>query len=143
MHMRKFMVVVAMLIGVHGAHAADPVLPPGDQAAIRATIERQFEAFRHDDGTAAFAEAAPNIRGMFGTADNFMEMVRRGYPPVYRPRSADFTDLAVEDGQFVQHVEVVGPDGHGHTALYTMVRNEAGEWRIAGCTLVDSARLGV
>ena len=125
------------------ARAADQVLPPADRSAIRMTIERQLDAFRHDDAEAAFAAAAPNIRGMFGTADVFMEMVRRGYPPVYRPRSSDFTELAVEDGQFVQHVEIVGPDGLNHTALYTMVRDQDGRWRIAGCTLVDSARLGV
>ena len=37
----------------------------------------------------------------------------------------------------MQRVELVGPDGHGATALYTMEREADGTWRISGCSLVE------
>jgi len=45
-------------------------------------------------------------------------------------------------GQVVQQVELVGPDGATQLALYTMERDGAGHWRIAGCSLVPSVRVG-
>lgn len=110
-----------------------------DRTAIRRTIESQLEAFLRDDAQAAFAHASPMIQGMFGTPASFMAMVRTGYPPVYRPRSVDFTDLVEEDGRLVQKVELIGPDGRPALALYTMVRGPNG-WLIDGCMLVASER---
>jgi hypothetical protein len=121
-----------------GTAQAEPV-SPADQAAIRRTIEAQMEAFRRDDGQAAFAFASPMIQGMFGTPANFMAMVRTGYPPVHRPRSVDFTELVEEGGALVQKVELIGPDGRPALALYTMVRGPHG-WLIDGCRLVASER---
>jgi len=61
---------------------------PADQSAIRDIIQSQVEAFRRDDGDAAFGYASPTMRGMFGSSEIFMDMVRQGYQPVYRPRSS-------------------------------------------------------
>lgn len=69
-------------------------------------------------------------------------MVRRAYPPVYRPRSVDSSELMVGDGTVVQQVELVGPDGASVLALYSMERDAAGQWRISGCILTKSARSG-
>ena len=117
-------------------HAED--LAASDRAAIREVVEDQLAAFQRDDGTAAFALASPHIRAEFGSVENFMEMVRTGYPPVYRPRDVAFGDVAITDGRIVQRVLLVGPDGIPVTALYTMERQQDGSWRIAGCTLVRS-----
>ena len=114
-------------------HAED--LNAADRDAIRAVIENQLAAFQRDDGTAAFALASPHIREEFGTIENFMEMVRRGYRPVYRPREVVFGDVTVTDGRIVQRVLLVGPDGAPVTALYTMEQQPDGTWRIAGCAL--------
>ena len=137
------MLVATVLTVTGGAWAQEANLPQADRSAIRSTIQTQLDAFRRDDAEGAYAEAAPNIRTIFPSADIFMEMVRRGYPPVYRPRSTDFTSLRVEDGQFVQHVDIIGPDGTLHEALYTMVRGADGSWRIAGCALLVPNRVGV
>lgn len=110
-----------------------------DRAAIRQVIGDQIAAFRRDDGDAAFAFAAPGIQRMFGTAETFMSMVRGGYQPVYRPRSFAFAELVEIDGQLVQQVAVIGPDGGRVTALYPMEKQPDGSWRIAGCQLVEPA----
>jgi hypothetical protein len=47
-----------------------------DAAAVRETIEAQLDAFQRDDAQRAFSLAAPGIRAQFGTAENFMQMVR-------------------------------------------------------------------
>ena len=71
-----------------------------------------------------------------------MEMVRRAYQPVYRPRSVDFTTLSQEDDGIVQSVELIGPDGLAYTARYTMERQADGTWRVSACELTTSKRLG-
>ena len=120
---------------------AQEALPPGvstaDQAAIRSVIGRQLDAFRRDDAPGAYAFAAPSIQRLFPDAEVFIGMVRRGYAPVYRPRSVEFTGLGLRDGELVQEVELIGPDGEAALALYTMVRMAtvgrlpAAHWRAA------------
>jgi hypothetical protein len=114
---------------------AQPAVSDADRSAIRETIQSQVEAFRRDDGEAAFGFASPAIRNMFGTSDIFMDMVRQGYQPVYRPRVFDFREIVDLHGQVTQKVHVIGPDGRPVTAFYPMTRLPDGTWRINGCYL--------
>ncbi len=90
-----------MLLFLLGSLASAGVAAPGktvaDQTAggaeIRGVIERQLAAFERDDADGAFAFASPGIRRRFGTPETFMDMVRRHYPPVYRPRDVAFGAL--------------------------------------------------
>ena len=138
--MRGMLGVVFMAACLGGAARAQGTVAPPDQAAIQQVITAQIEAFRHDDGDAAFGFAAPRIKAMFGDARHFLAMVRQTYPPVYRPRSFSFGTLTPQDGLPVQKVELVGPDGQGALALYSMEHEPDGKWRIAGCVLVKSER---
>ena len=106
---------------------------PSDQTAIQAVISSQIDAFRHDNAGAAFGFATPELQTMFGSPGRFMDMVQHGYPPVYRPRSMGFGALTEEDGQVVQFVELIGPDGLAYTARYAMQRQDDGTWRISAC----------
>lgn len=117
------------------AAAQDSAVSEADRAAIRDIIGRQVEAFRRDDGDAAFGFASPGIQRMFGSAEIFMDMVRQGYQPVYRPRVFDFREIVDLHGQPAQKVHVVGPDGRPVTAFYPMTRLPDGRWRIDGCFL--------
>ncbi len=144
--MRRIALLVFLMLSGAGAAMAQ-ALPPGvtadDKSAIQDVIRRQMDAFQHDDAAGAYAFAAPNIRQMFPDAEVFLQMVRRGYPPVYRPKDKEFSELAQRDGDIVQEVELVGPDGRPVLALYTMQKDADGHWVIAGCSLIPSARLGV
>ena len=117
------------------AAAQEAALSEADRAAIRDVVGRQVEAFRRDDGDAAFGLASPMIQGMFGSADVFMDMVRQGYQPVYRPRAFEFREIVERDGQPTQKVQVIGPDGRPVTAFYPMTQLPDGSWRINGCYL--------
>jgi len=128
-----FLLLALAAAGTAGAQ--DAALSDVDRAAIRDVIGRQVEAFRRDDGEVAFGFASPTIRGMFGTAEVFMDMVRQGYQPVYRPRVFDFREIVDLHGQPAQKVHVVGPDGRPVTAFYPMTHLPDGSWRIDGCFL--------
>ncbi len=120
-----------------------PVLPAkaqvaaADRAAIRDVIGQQLQAFLADDGIKAFSFASPAIRRLFGDADRFMTMVRGGYPEVYRHRTAQFDRLTEIDGGLVQIVRLTGQNGRNRLALYTMIKDDTGHWRINGCRLLD------
>lgn len=120
---------------VSPATAQEPALSPADRSAIRQIIEAQVEAFRRDDEEAAFGYASPGIQAMFETPAVFMDMVRQGYQPVYRPRSFVFHEIVMLNGAPTQKAEVVGPDGRAVTAFYPMMRLPDGRWRIDGCYL--------
>jgi hypothetical protein len=118
------------------AHAGEPAVGEADKARIQAVISAQLQAFQRDDGAAAFDFAAPAIQGIFQTPEMFMEMVRDAYRPVYRPRQVDFRDVIEIEGQPVQRVMLIGPDGRAYLAHYPMQRQPDGSWRINGCYLV-------
>ncbi len=73
----RLLALFALLFGLAGAAQAQS-LSSADRAAIRQVIEAQVDAFRRDDGSAAFGYASPTIQGMFGTPEIFMDMVRQG-----------------------------------------------------------------
>ncbi len=106
-----------------------------DVQSIRSVIEQQIDAFKRDDAAGAYSFAAPAIKKIFPSAEIFMQRVRQGYQPVYRPRSFAFDELTRIEGKLVQPVRVVGPDGVPVTALYIMERQPDGSWKIGGCLL--------
>lgn len=113
-----------------------------DRAAIEGVIAAQIDAFRRDDGPAAYAHAAPNVKALFPSVEIFMRMVRSGYAPVYRPQAMRFGEISVENGAVVQRLLLRGPDGRAHLALYTMERQEDGSWKIAAVVLVTLPETG-
>jgi ketosteroid isomerase-like protein len=125
-----------MLAGMLGnsALAADPPTE-ADRAQIRDVIGQQLEAFKRDDGVAAFSFAAPGIKSIFGSVENFMSMVRNGYQPVHRWRSFAFRDIRLTEDLIIQKVHIEAQDGSSVTAFYVMEKQPDGTWRIAGCSL--------
>ncbi|MGQ0509589.1 MAG: DUF4864 domain-containing protein [Betaproteobacteria bacterium] len=108
---------------------------PSDARAVREVIEQQLDAFRKDDAEGAFALATPGIRASFGTAANFMDMVRTSYAVVYRPRSVQFEAPVLVDGEVVQPVRMTDADGRAWIALYPMQKQADGSWKTNGCQL--------
>ena len=135
--MRALMRLVGLLALLAAAigSPANAQMSDADTLAIRQVIESQMAAFQKDDGTAAYAYASPTIQEKFVNADIFLQMVRTGYPAVYRPRDVEFRELKLENGRLLQEVFVVGPDGKPALAIYEMQRQPDGSWRINGCWL--------
>lgn len=130
--------IVMLLISVlpMQAHA------DADAASIRDVINQQIEAFRADDGERAFSFAAPVIRSKFGSAENFMTMVRTGYPDVYRPKAVEFRELKRDGERLIQEVWFLGTGGDSTIGTYIMERQEDGTWKIAGVYMRRAPSLG-
>ncbi|MCE2737256.1 MAG: DUF4864 domain-containing protein [Rhodobacter sp.] len=109
--------------------------------AIETVIQQQFDAFRAEDVGTAFSFASPNIKGMFGTPENFGRMVRDGYPMVWRPAEVQFLDLRKVAGNLWQRVMVTDQAGRTHLLEYQMVETGQG-WQINGVQILPQAGVG-
>lgn len=112
------------------------------EAPIQETIQNQIEAFQADDFAKAFAFASPNIKGIFGTAENFGLMVREGYPMVYRPSEVKMMDLRDVAGNLWQRVRITDQAGQAHYLDYMMIETPEG-WQINAVQLLPAPDIGV
>jgi hypothetical protein len=115
-------------------------LGPADTEQFQRIISGQIQAFRADDSLAAYSYAAPAIKRIFPSPEIFMEMVRKGYRPVYRPSRFAFGEVTEEvQGRPTQQVNIIDENGKSWSALYVFERQPDGSWKIIGCTLLESA----
>ena len=129
------------LVGALGAGLAlaqGDGLPPAEWREIRLVVERQRDALVAGDAERAFAYASRGLREQFGDAQTFLHMVQRAYAPLVEARDAVLLEGAVIDGQVIQPLRLLLPDNTVLVALYTMEKQRAGGWRIAGCVLAPS-----
>lgn len=108
---------------------------------IEGTINRQIEAFQADDFARAFTFASPSIQDLFGSSERFRQMVRQGYPMVWRPAMVQYLDLERRSGLMFQRVLVRDLAGTTHLLEYQMVL-VGEEWRINGVVLLRQPRVG-
>lgn len=132
-HRRRIAALVAgSLAGLTAAWGLDDA----DRRAGRDAIASQIEAFKRDDGAAAYGLAAPSIQQVFPSQDGFMEMVRQGYRPVYRPRAYEFGASRDEGEGFEQALRIQDAEGMEWDAVYSLQKQPDGSWKISGCRLV-------
>ena len=138
--MRKLVSGLALWLVLAGLCFAAPggtaTVSAVDARAVQLVVRAQLDAFADDDAKLAFSFAAPSIRGMFGTPENFLEMVRSGYPVVYRPASVTFLKPTPDANEIVQPVQMTDGQGGSWLAVYRVQRQKDKSWRITGCVLV-------
>ncbi len=132
--MRHFLMSVVTALALTGPAAAQ-------SDAIRSVIGAQLQAFQADNFAEAFRFAAPNIKGLFGTAENFGVMVREAYPMVWRPSEVQYLNLEERGGQQVQRVLVSDAAGVLYTLEYYMVETPEG-WQIAAVSVLRAPQVG-
>ncbi|MEM1234031.1 MAG: DUF4864 domain-containing protein [Pseudomonadota bacterium] len=132
--MARILAIFFLVVGLGGPVSANP-------SGIQATISGQMEAFRADDFERAFSFAAPNIKGMFGTAERFGSMVRNGYPMVWRNTNVRYLELRELGGRMWQMVQVEDQDGGFHYLDYLMVETENG-WQIGAVQFLPEPGIG-
>ena len=131
--MRAWFLGMVLAIGLVGATAAQ-------DTEIEGVIAGQIEAFKADDFEQAFTFAAPSIRRIFRTPENFGVMVRRGYPMVWRPADVTFLDLRDENGLTIQTVRIEDAEGTTHLLAYSMTQTGEG-WKISGVQILEAPGL--
>ncbi|PRY22992.1 uncharacterized protein DUF4864 [Aliiruegeria haliotis] len=115
-------------------------MAPAQQASsgsVEDVIRDQMAAFQSDDWERAFGHASPSIQGIFRTPETFGEMVRRGYPMVWRPGEIRFGAMSEKSDRRVQVVIVTDERGVPHALEYEMVPAPEG-WKINGVRLLQS-----
>lgn len=133
-----FPILLALALFAAPPASAEPA-SAADTKSVRGIVEAQLAAFAADDAKRAFSYAAPSIRAMFGSAEQFMAMVRGGYPVVYRPASVTFLNPEWVQGQLVQGVHLTDASGALWLAIYRLERQADKSWRISGCEVQPSA----
>ena len=106
---------------------------------FKSIISHQLQAIAKDDAATAYEDAAPLVRQLFQTPDIFMNMVRSGYPPVYRNKQFVFDNAGTNpNGRPYQKVELFGLDGTMYDAIYYMQQQPDGTWKISGCVVAKA-----
>lgn len=139
MHLLRSLAAIFIILwmGIGVAHPQGTA--EADVLEFQRIIKNQLEAFRADDGLAAYSYAAPAIKRIFPSPEIFMQMVRNGYPPVYRPQSFSFGSMTDEmNGRPTQRVTIIDAKGKAWIALYAFEKQSDGSWKIIGCSLVES-----
>ena len=99
--------------------------------AIENTIRGQVNAMQEDDWEKAFTFASPTIQGIFRSPYNFSEMVKRGYPMVWRPKDVRTGELVQTPRGLMQTMIFVDQQNRLYIADYLMQEID-GQWRING-----------
>jgi len=127
------LISVLMLLALLAPH---PVR--AQEGEIRGVISDQLAAFQANDLATAFGFASPAIKGIFGDPQTFGQMVRTGYPMVWRPAAVRFGGLETVDGRPVQTVFFTDREGRLFEAAYEMIETAEG-WRINGVYIREAA----
>jgi hypothetical protein len=109
-----------------------------DWPAIRGIIGDQLSALRSGDAARAYSFASNGIQLQFHDAPTFLRMVRGSYSQLLEARYTEFLEGAVVDGHVIQPLRLVLEDDTVLVALYEMVQEDTGAWRIGGCVLAPS-----
>lgn len=128
-----FLCVSLSFIPLEAVRADEPV------DTVQTIIQSQITAFLNDDAEAAYSFASPTIRGKFPSEGAFFDMVKKGYAPVYRAGNFAFGRSKVSGDMVVQEVLISGPDGKDWTALYQVVKQPDGSYKINGVHMVRAA----
>ena len=124
--------------------AASLVLTLGAQAQhdpITQVITDQIAAFQADDFDTAFTYASPNIKRLFGSPERFGQMVREGYPMVYRPAEVTMLESRAMGERVQQRVMIRDAAGRLHMLSYHMIDTGDG-WQINGVQLLRGPEAG-
>ena len=131
--LRSLATAVALaVLAILAPLGAAPAEEPAD--SIQNVIADQIGAFQRSDLDAAFSHASPSIQSIFGNPDRFGQMVRGGYPMIWRPSRFEMLALTPGPGLSVQTVLFEAQDGALFEADYEMILVD-GIWRINGVSL--------
>ena len=122
--------VLAVVIGVSQPNAQ--TVTPEIESQTQSVIRDQISAFQSRDYERAFSHAAPTIKQIFKTKENFIRMVKTGYMPLYDPDAYIFGRNFNLDGTIHQEVIATDEKGKQWQAVYTLKKQPDGSWKITG-----------
>lgn len=115
-------------------------LTPRDADSIRDAVQAQIDAFATNDAPRAFSLASNDVQQAFGSAQQFMAMVRAQYPMVSRPAVVAYTRPELVGDRVMQRVHITDDDGRAWLVTYLLRRAPDRQWRISACVVAPSAK---
>lgn len=109
-----------------------------DAQAMRSVVQIQLGAFAADDAALAFSLATAATRDMLQDADVFLEMVRHRYPALLNHRLALFSEPELIDGHALIAVRLTDTDDAVWIAVYELIPENDGSWKIETCNLIEA-----
>lgn len=107
-----------------------------DASDVREAVQTQMQALAADDAAKAFALADPALRTRFGTAEEFLDTVRKQYPMVLRPVGLLFMKPESDGTIALQKVRVTDDQGIDWRVTYVLNRQRGDpQWRISACVV--------
>ncbi|MEH6468613.1 MAG: DUF4864 domain-containing protein [Porticoccus sp.] len=135
-HLRPFRVLLSgvmaisiMLFSAISVFATEEV-DEVDVRAVRLVIDSQISAFKSGDHQSAYAFAAANVKQAFPSVEIFIDMVRRGYMPLYQPESYFFGRNMLSEGEVYQELIVTDANRQLWQIIYTLVQQEDKSWKV-------------
>ena len=129
----KFIITLCTILFVHSLSKAENILEQ-DLFETEVIIKNQLEAFINKDAEEAFSYAAPMIKLRFDNPDNFMNMVKNYYEPVYNPKQYYFINAKYFEGSVYHQLQIVSQSNLSYLATYSLIKDND-EWKISGCSV--------
>ena len=104
-----------------------------DRKESRAVIEAQLEAFKQGDSAKAFSYATPSVQTVFGNAETFMQMVRKGYDVVVKPVTVRFVKFETDGMNALHAVQMIDRQKTLWNVYYVLQKRSDGTWKISSC----------
>ena len=136
--MRARLAVIALCLA--GLSFAAPARAEDPLDAAKSVIENQISAFLKEDVDTAYSFASPKIKNVFPDKNQFFDMVRKSYEPVYQPGNYAFgRSKILSDGAVVlQEVLISGREGKDWTAVYELGRQPDASYKINGVQMLKN-----
>lgn len=128
-----------------GAISAEPIndITTADKIAIHEVVRSQLDALADDDAASAFELTTPSKRMQIGSADDFLQMIKEEYTPMYRPQGMIFSAPQVVHGNAIQVVRLTDGDSHVWLAIFWMQQEDDSSWKIDGCHLLETSSVSI
>lgn len=142
---RRVSILVGILFALSAfcGNAAAAPISDTDAQAIHDVVQSQLDALSEDDAGRAFSLATKHMRSLIGTPDRFLQMIKDQYPAVYRNRLALFSQPERIDGHTMIIVRLTDSENSVWIAIYELMREADGTWKIEGCNLVETTSVSV
>lgn len=147
--MKRMLAVACLIVGLAspgwggGAAVADDGISAADALAIHVAVQSQLDAFAQDDAAGAFELATADTQTRIGSPDRFLLLVKTHYNPIYRNRSALFSNPELIAGETIQVVRLTDGDNKVWLAVYRMQWEPNGAWKIDGCQLLETTSIAI
>lgn len=136
-------VCLAAVVGFSAGHAEAEDGAANSAQAITGVVRLQLEAFADDDAEKAFSLSTETTRNLAGTPNEFMQVIRRKFTPIYRHRQAFFSEPEIIGPHALQVVQLIDHDNLIWIAIYQVEQETDGAWRIDGCQLFETDDMSI